>query len=794
MGTVANINDWEAIPPAPASVKRAILGQESGDNPNAPTSIDGAVGKAQIEPDTFAQYAAPGERMDNAQDYDRVYNRIVDHLYSKAGGDPVRTAVGYFSGAGNIAPAGSATPWKRDAQDGNGKTVSSYASDVAGRLQPATTTTTQTEPAARNTTQDMNDWEPVEQPAQPQKSSSMLGKVLLSGPTALLAARNAIKDIPEQMMEGGSDLVDLVTGNSDAGLDAQKAAFNAKYANGGKPTSAETKDMFLKAFQENPGGKGLGASRLFPPIAAGASLFKNVINPPLEEAANKAGLDPEDVPLAEIPLMALGGRTGAKSLAPDMVDSAVTKAGAAAKDVAGVPVSSTLPESLTKMDNGSPLLVSNSGATQGIRDFAKFTDTDGIDWAKTADKLETLQKTDPNATVLDAMTSGEGDLPTGTNIQGLVKSIAQSPGQGRTILAQLAARRADIPQEIQQNFKDNISGTPYSKVMADTAAQKAAAAPLYTSAYEANPSMASPEINRILDTKDGNAALKDSVRIMQNNRQTVGMSDPELVEQAKLAGSYEPGTGGIASGLKMETLDNVKKALDRQYASSGYSDNSILSLKNALTREMDRLDTTAKDGQPGQYAQARSTFAEPARIQEAYGNGGKFMTQRPEDIASYMNDKTVSAPEKASFASGAVDNVINRLKNNNLPLSRIDTDGFMEKLRPLFPDQKSADNFAQRLDITRNKDANNKNLFSNSATYQNAAFAQKPVQSLAGHIIRTAADPLASAGNILGGIADKALAKHSENMSADSKATIARILSSKDPNALRQLAAQRKAQ
>ena len=53
---------------------------------------------------------------------------------------------------------------------------------------------------------------------------------------------------------------------------------------------------------------------------------------------------------------------------------------------------------------------------------------------------------------------------------------------------------------------------------------------------------------------------------MQNSRKLVGMSDPELVEQAKLVGSYEPGNGGIAPGLNMETLDHTKKALDAAYA------------------------------------------------------------------------------------------------------------------------------------------------------------------------------------------------------------------------------------
>lgn len=117
-----------------ASISQGILGQESGNNPNIRPSIDGAIGQAQIMPGTFAQYARPGEDINNPADNLAVHGRILQDLSQKAGGDPARIAVGYFSGAGNIAPPDSPTPWKNDRTDGNGKSVSSYVSDVMGRV------------------------------------------------------------------------------------------------------------------------------------------------------------------------------------------------------------------------------------------------------------------------------------------------------------------------------------------------------------------------------------------------------------------------------------------------------------------------------------------------------------------------------------------------------------------------------------------------------------------------------------------------------------------------------------
>lgn len=127
------------VAPAPSSddstaVANAIWGQESGGRPTSATSVNGARGGWQIIPSTFAQYAQPGEDISNPEHNEKVGRRIVADLYEKSGRDPARTAVGYFSGPGNIAPAGSATPWLEDRADGNKFRTSAYVQGVLGRL------------------------------------------------------------------------------------------------------------------------------------------------------------------------------------------------------------------------------------------------------------------------------------------------------------------------------------------------------------------------------------------------------------------------------------------------------------------------------------------------------------------------------------------------------------------------------------------------------------------------------------------------------------------------------------
>src|ERR1700691_95877 len=117
-----------------ADIQMAILAQESGGHANAPRSVTGATGQYQIQLATFRQYAMPGEDINNPPDNKKGGARIINDLYQRAGGDPARVSVGYFSGRGNIAPAGNPTPWKRDVADPTGKTVSSYVHDINERL------------------------------------------------------------------------------------------------------------------------------------------------------------------------------------------------------------------------------------------------------------------------------------------------------------------------------------------------------------------------------------------------------------------------------------------------------------------------------------------------------------------------------------------------------------------------------------------------------------------------------------------------------------------------------------
>lgn len=87
----------------------------------------------QIQPGTWKAYAHPGEEIDNPIDNRNVTQRILQDYSRRYNGDLARVAVAYFSGPGNVAPAGSATPWVNDMPDKTGKSVSQYVSDITGQ-------------------------------------------------------------------------------------------------------------------------------------------------------------------------------------------------------------------------------------------------------------------------------------------------------------------------------------------------------------------------------------------------------------------------------------------------------------------------------------------------------------------------------------------------------------------------------------------------------------------------------------------------------------------------------------
>lgn len=127
--------------------------------------------------------------------------------------------------------------------------------------------------------------------------------------------------------------------------------------------------------------------------------------------------------------------------------------------------------------------------------------------------------------------------------------------------------------------------------------------------------------------------------MMQNDRTLLAKPDPEMtaaLREAAELGKADYVPGGVGSGLKLRTLDYVKRAfgdMEKAAIRAGRDDEAriIGDLRRGFTSELDIADITARAGpnsfkpEGGAYAQARKLSADRFAKQDALESGANFM-------------------------------------------------------------------------------------------------------------------------------------------------------------------------
>ena len=118
--------------------------------------------------------------------------------------------------------------------------------------------------------------------------------------------------------------------------------------------------------------------------------------------------------------------------------------------------------------------------------------------------------------------------------------------------------------------------------------------------------------------------------------------------------------GGVASGLKLRTLDYVKRSLDDQIGSAiraGEKDNAriLTGLKNDLLDAMDNADVTATKDSPGLYKQARATWSGMMQGQNALEAGRDFTKLDTSELKKMF--AKMSPTEQDLFKVGVAQNL-----------------------------------------------------------------------------------------------------------------------------------------
>src|SRR5580700_3087609 len=165
----------------------------------------------------------------------------------------------------------------------------------------------------------------------------------------------------------------------------------------------------------------------------------------------------------------------------------------------------------------------------------------------------------------------------GENTQALAGNVTRMPGEGREVSTGfLGDRSAGAASRMTSDLDTALPAGSAFTTAQDLMQQRATAArPLYDQAYAANASIASPEINAVLDTPAGKNALAAARVKMLNDQSTLGQPIP--------------------GDLSLRTLDYVKRSLDDQIGGAihgGANDDAriLTGLKKQLVGVMDDAD------------------------------------------------------------------------------------------------------------------------------------------------------------------------------------------------------------
>lgn len=382
-----------------------------------------------------------------------------------------------------------------------------------------------------------------------------------------------------------------------------------------------------------------------------------------------------------------------------------------------------------------------SGARRAI---AKAIGQDEMTPAKVAARLRQLG---PQATVADAG---------GENLLGVTRGATGMPGPAKNRASMVLSQRAEREGERIGKALGKLKPKDYFAAEDQFVERlRSRAAPLYEEAYKKYQQIASKEVDRVLDTPAGRKALGRAVQKMQNDMTLVGKADPELTAALREAvdlGKSDIVTGrGVARGLKLRTLDYVKRSLDDMIGAAqkgGERDEAriLVGLKNKLLGELDE----ATGGVNSVYAKARKFYSDDIQVLDALEKGREFLRQDREIIRRELGKLSDSAKE--AYRSGAVRSLMDRVMGTADQASaarRIFGNSLLRgKIRELFPDEKAFNGFARTM-IAEGQFAKTKNAILSGSRTTPMAEEVKGLRSTLGNLGAVMGSDIPMAGHAL---------------------------------------------
>lgn len=450
------------------------------------------------------------------------------------------------------------------------------------------------------------------------------------------------------------------------------------------------------------------------PATAFAAELGGATVSPLTRALMGKGVPANASMTARVGSSALGGaRTGAVYGAGGDEGDLVDRAGAAGKGaLLGAALGGAAPAVVDATGNTARFVLDQTVGRLpfkqpdlAARKLAEALQRDGIDPNYYNAAEAKLNQIGQDAALMDV----------GPNSRGLARAAYTTPGEGKTQIGDFLTARQEGTRDANNVLQGGQAGRvtkQLDQIAPDFYTTEAglngtnAAAPLYDSAMAANQSVESPAINRILETPAGKAALKKAATTMQNDQTLVSRVDPEAtaaLKEAAMLGKADYVPGGVGTGLKLRTLDYVKRSLgsmESMAKRAGDNDEARIlgDLRRGLTKELDKADVTAKAGpnsfktEGGDYARARKMASDKFANQDALETGSNFMkpsvAANPQELSQTLSE--MSDAEVHHFRIGVVqalkDKIGDMVTRADVTKKLMDVPNLEGKIRTAFGD------------------------------------------------------------------------------------------------------------
>ena len=413
-----------------------------------------------------------------------------------------------------------------------------------------------------------------------------------------------------------------------------------------------------------------------------------------------------------------------------------------------------------------------------VRKAAEAFNLDETTAARVQARLKTLG---PQGMIADAG---------GENVLGALRGAAGIPGVAKNrVMMSLKGRAEGEGTRIEGAVKKGLQPQDYFAAEdAFLGKLQGPAKEIYQAAYEANPSVMTNKLSGLLRRPVMQSALREASELAGIEGSGIGPISKELTEAARLAaevGKMKP-AGRVAEGFKLETWDNMKRGLDSMIEKesneiTGKLTNKgrlLAGLKSELTNALD----AATGGEKSLYAQARKQYAGDIEVLKALRDGKDFMKHPAEKISRRIGELSDSAKEAyRSGAARAVMDVVGSVPDQASAANRLFGKSITrDKIRAIFPDQKSANEFARTM-AAEKRFAETKNYVGSGSRTAPMFAEQQTIQDALGSVGATMASKVPGGHPFIMAKLGRKLINQAFPQSQEAGAALARILTTRNP-------------